>query len=215
MIKSIRFVTHVFPALAFATALASTVHAGCGEISQLQTPFAFAKTSVDAQALMLRAASATREVAANAASGGAQVNTATIVGMWSVNFISLGNTAHNPSIPDGALVDFGYTQWHSDGTELMNSGGHAPATGNFCMGTWVRSGYFTYELNHFALSYDSTTGNLAAKIAIREQVTLDPTGNQFTGTFTIDSYDPKSGAKLDHVAGTLSATRVTVDQIAP
>jgi hypothetical protein len=132
-----------------------------------------------------------------------------------IQFISLGNTLHNPSIPDGAVIDFGYTQWHSDGTELMNSGGHAPATQNFCMGTWVRTGYFTYQLLHFALSYDPATGNLAAKVAIREQVTLDPTGNQFTGTFTIDAYDPKSRLKVDHVAGTLSATRVTVDQTAP
>jgi len=44
-----------------------------------------------------------------------------------------GNTVHNPSIPDGAQLDFGYTQWHSDGTELMNSGGHAANTGNFCV----------------------------------------------------------------------------------
>jgi len=70
-------------------------------------------------------------------------------------------------------------------------------------------------LNHFALSYNPATGNLAAKIHIFEQVTLDPSGNEFTGTVTIDAYDPKSGLKVDHVTGTVSATRVTVDQITP
>jgi hypothetical protein len=150
-----------------------------------------------------------------AALGGAEFNTATIVGMWSIQFISLGNTAHNPPIPDGAQIDFGYSQWHSDGTELMNSGGHTPVTGNWCMGTWVRSGFFTYELNHFALSYDATSQLLTAKIDIREQVTLDPSGNEFTGTFTIDVYSPTTGAKLDHLAGTISAVRVTVDQTNP
>ena len=194
--------------------LAPVASAGCGDTSQLQSPFVFAQTTVDAQTLLQRAEYANRAVA-GAASGGASINTASIVGMWSIQFISQGNTAHNPSIPDGAVIDFGYTQWHSDGTELMNSGGHAPGTQNFCMGTWVRSGYFTYTLNHFALSYDATSGNLTAKVDIREQATLDPSGNQFTGTFTIDAYDPKSGAKLDHVAGTISATRITVDQTTP
>ena len=63
--------------------------------------------------------------------------------------------------------------------------------------------------------HDPTTGNLAAKIHILEQVTLDPSGNQFTGTVTIDAYDPKSALQADHVTGTISATRVTVDQITP
>jgi hypothetical protein len=215
MIKTFRFVANVFPALAVAAALAPAVHAGCGDITTLQAPFVFTQAGMGAQALVQRDAHATRAATISAASGGAAFNTATIVGMWNLQFISQGNTAHNPSIPDGALLDFGDTQWHSDGTELMNSGGHAAATGNFCMGTWVRSGYFTYVLNHFALSYDPTAGNLAAKIHIFEQVTLDPSGNEFTGTVTIDAYDPKSGLKVDHVTGTVSATRVTADQITP
>jgi hypothetical protein len=214
MINKLRFVTHVFPALAVAAALAPIASAGCGDTSNLQAPFVFAKASVNAPALLQKAADASR-AAATASIGGAEINTATIVGMWSIQFISEGNAASTPSIPDGALIDFGYTQWHSDGTELMNSGGHTPASGNWCMGTWVRSGYFTYELNHFALSYDTTTGDLAAKIDIRQNVTLDPTGNQFTGMFTIDAYDPTSGKNVQHIAGNVSAVRITVDQTTP
>ena len=63
---------------------------------------------------------------------------ASIVGMWNFQFVSKGNTAHNPSIPDGALLDFGYHQVHSDGTEIINSSGHAPATENFCLGVTNR-----------------------------------------------------------------------------
>ncbi len=215
MRNTFRFVAHVFPALAIAAALAPAVHAGCGDTSKLQAPFVMAPArgtaqASSAQALLQRAANATA-----AALSGAELNTASVVGMWNIQFISQGNTAHTPPIPDGAQIDFGYSQWHSDGTELMNSGGHAPATGNFCMGTWVRSGFFTYVLNHFALSYDASNGNLTGKVDIREQVTLDPSGNEFTGTFTIDVYDPSTGAQLDHLAGNVSATRVTVDQTTP
>jgi hypothetical protein len=214
MIKTFRLVTHVFPALAFVAALTPAAHAGCGDVSSLQLPFVFADSAGSAQAFM-RATGTGGAPAISASSGSGPFNTATIVGMWNIQFISKGNTAHNPSIPDGALLDFGYTQWHGDGTELMNSGGHAANTGNFCMGTFVRTGLFTYVLNHFALSYDPVSGNLTAKVHILEQVTLDPSGNAYSGTLTIDAYDPKSGTQLDHVSGTVSATRVTVDQVNP
>jgi hypothetical protein len=199
-----RFAIRVLQALAVGTALASTASAGCGDVSSLQPPFQFAQAL--AAPLALHAMSA---------SSNAMFNTASPIGMWNVQLISLGNGSHNPPIPDGALIDFGYTQWHSDGTEILNSGAHAPATENFCLGVWVRTGMFTYELNHFALSYDATSGALANKVNIREQITLDPSGNQYSGTFTIDIYDPTSGQHLDHLAGTVAATRVTVDQTTP
>jgi len=52
-----------------------------------------------------------------------------IVGFWKVTFVAQGN----PGIPDGAVIDFGYAQWHGDGTEILNSS-RPPATGNFCLG---------------------------------------------------------------------------------
>jgi hypothetical protein len=212
MTRNFRFVTQLFPALAVVGGLAPAAHAGCGDPSQLQAaPFVFSQTSSNAQALVQRAKTAANAIAA----GNATANTASIVGMWRIQFTSQGNTAHNPPIPDGAMLDFGYVQWHSDGTEIMNSGGHAANTGNFCMGTWVRSGYFTYELNHFALSYDATTGNLTAKINIIEKITLDPSGNEFTGTLVENVYNPTSGAQVDHVVGTISAQRITVDDTTP
>ncbi len=51
-------------------------------------------------------------LAAEAIAGGnAVINTASIVGMWKGQFISQGNTTHNPPVPDGVQLDFGYTQW--------------------------------------------------------------------------------------------------------
>src|SRR6185437_8639120 len=111
---------------------------------------------------------------------------------------------------DGAVVDFGYNQWHSDGTEILNSGGHAPASENFCLGVWGQTGYLTYELNHFALSYTPSTGTLANYVNIREQITLSPSGDKYSGPFTIDIYDLK-GNRVDHIAGNITAQRVTVD----
>ena len=46
---------------------------------------------------------------------------------------------------------------------------------------------------------------------IREQITLDHSGNSFAGTFTIDQYDPSGNNRLAHVAGTITATRITAD----
>ena len=127
-----------------------------------------------------------------------------IVGFWKVKFLSEGN----PGIPDGAVLDNGFVQWHGDGTEIMNSS-RPPATGNFCLGVWQKSGPSGYELNHFALSSD-LSGNLVGPAQIREDITLNQRADQYEGTFTIDQYDI-SGNPLGHVAGRVTATRITVD----
>jgi hypothetical protein len=132
---------------------------------------------------------------------------AAIVGLWSVNLTSKGN----PGIPDGAVVDWGYAQWHSDGTEIMNSGNHAPATQNFCLGVWEKTGGSTYKLNHFALSYDLVSGTFNGTVNIREQVTLDHRGNTFTGTFTIDVFPPGASKAAMHLAGEITGQRITAD----
>jgi hypothetical protein len=186
----------------FVMVLAPRATAGCGDLSTLQGPFVFAQEAPSASLL-----SRTVEAEKSAERGSAG---ASIVGMWNFQFVSEGNTAHNPSIPNGAVIDFGYAQLHSDGTEIINSGGHAPATGNFCLGVWGQTGFLTYEVNHFPLSYDATTGALANLINVREQLTLSPSGDSFTGTFTLDVYDTK-GNHVDHLGGNITATRVTVD----
>ncbi len=120
-----------------------------------------------------------------------------IVGMWSVTFTAGGN-----------VIDFGYAQWHSDGTEIMNSGGRAPSTENFCLGAWAQTGALSYHLNHYALSY-TPAGVLNAKVNIKEDVVVDPGGSSYAGPFTIDVYDPTGGTLLQHVAGRVVGRRVS------
>jgi hypothetical protein len=120
-----------------------------------------------------------------------------IVGMWQFRMTSGGQTA-----------DFGYQQWHSDGTELMNSGGRAPASQNFCMGVWRQVAPSRYHLNHLALSYDPSSGTLNARVNIKEDVTVDPSGNDYSGSFTIDVYDPSGTTAVAHQSGQVTAQRI-------
>lgn len=184
----------------FGVFFVSQARAGCGDESSLQGPFVFPNASSQVAAVL-----ATPEHASARGS-----SSPSIIGLWSIQFLSQGNTTHTPPIPDGALIDWGFNQWHSDGTELLNSGGHAANTGNFCMGVWGQTGFLTFELNHFALSYDATSGALLNVVNLREQDTLSPSGDSYTGTFTLDVYDP-NGSHVDHLAGTVTGTRVTVD----
>lgn len=143
-----------------------------------------------------------------------------IVGFWHVKFVSDGVSQGIPGgVPAGAEVDAGYSQWHSDGTEIMNSGGRAPNTGDFCLGVWAKVGPSQYKLNHFAAAWDPTkgavgpagpAGELIGPANIKEEVILSPGGNHFTGAFTIDQYD-EAGTKIVHLQGTINGTRITVE----
>jgi hypothetical protein len=83
----------------------------CGP-NQLQSPFAIQPVMLNAHNPLeaVTSESLARDLS-NALSG----NSPTIVGMWSFQFISMGNTTHSPSIPDGAQLDFGYNQWRACG----------------------------------------------------------------------------------------------------
>jgi hypothetical protein len=179
--------------------------------AKLQGPFAIQQLSPDAQNPLALATSASLARDLSIAAGSSN---ASIVGMWSFQFLSMGNTTHSPSIPDGAVLDFGYTQWHSDGNEILNSGTRAPATENFCLGTWQKTGRSTYQLSHFALGYDAATGLLNSKTIIVETVTLSPGGTKFSGTLTLTVFDP-TGKQVDHLTGQVTAERLTVDTTTP
>jgi hypothetical protein len=185
---------HMLSAAAFLPLLATHATAGCGTVGDLTGSFRMASP---ATMKLLTPAVATAKAQGN--------GSPSLVGMWNVQFISQGNTAHNPSIPDGAVIDFGYSQIHSDGTEILNSGAHSPATQNFCMGVWGQTGFLAFEVNHFALSYNQLSGVLTNYVNIREQLTLSPSGESLTGTFTIDIYDTSEN-HVDHLAGNITAT---------
>ena len=131
-----------------------------------------------------------------------------IVGFWHVKFISEGSRG----IPDGTEVDAGYAQWHSDGTEIMNSAGRSPTTNAFCLGVWQSIGNHQFQLNHFAAAYDATGTHLIGPANIRETVTVGPRGKHFEGNFTIDQYD-EAGNGIAHVQGKITGTRIEVDTL--
>ena len=129
-----------------------------------------------------------------------------IVGFWHVDFIAEGNTN---GIPDGTPIDSAYVQWHSDGTEIMNSS-RDPRTSSFCLGVWKKSGAFTYTLKHFALSWNPD-GTPLGPATVLENVTLARGGDTFTGTFTITQYATDGITILPPtpIVGTLAGTRIT------
>lgn len=120
-----------------------------------------------------------------------------IVGMWSFTMT-----------PTAGPGDFGFQQWHSDGTELMLSGGRTPIINNYCMGVWRQTAPSRYHLNHLAISYDATTQKIDARVNIKEDVTLDPSGNSYTGSFTLDVYDPTGRTMVASQHGQVTAQRV-------
>lgn len=128
---------------------------------------------------------------------------AVITGFWKVQFLAKGN----PDIPDGAVIDDGYATWHSDGTELMNSS-RAPMTGSVCMGVWKQTKRNTFKLNHFGLSWDPSGTTFVGPSNLREEVVVDRSGNNYSGTFSITQYDT-NGNTLAHVVGVIVANPET------
>ena len=98
-----------------------------------------------------------------------------IVGFWQVDFVAKDNTN---GIPDGTPIDSAYVQWHSDGTEIMNSS-RDPRTQSFCLGVWKKTGPFSYTLKHLAMSWTSD-GTPIGPATILENVTLARRGDTFT-----------------------------------
>ena len=181
---------------ACALVLAGSASAECGRVSGPRP----SPTSLHLQA------AAPRFLRAALPADEAEADSMAIVGFWHVKFISHGSTG----IPDGTEVDAGYAQWHSDGTEIMNSAGRSPTTNAFCLGVWQSIGPRQFQLNHFAAAYDSTGTHLIGPANIRETVTVGPRGKHFEGTFTIDQYD-ESGNLLAHVQGKITGVRIDVD----
>ena len=164
--------------------------AGCG-VEAPKSPAVFEKGAADGARLI--------RVASN--------GTPSMVGLWSVTFSG------------GVPPDWGYSEWHSDGTEIMNSGGHTAATGNFCLGVWTQIGPFTYRLNHFALAYNPAAdpahpengGALAAKINIQETVTIDQRGNDFSGSVVETVFSPTGALVAGPLNGVIVGHRMTAN----
>lgn len=171
-----------------------------------------ASSSVQAEAFAqfaggIRAAQQARAATANATwlpNFNAPGEHGAIVGYWKFAFTA----------PDGVTgIDWGFQQWHSDGTELTNSGGQLPATGNFCTGVWEQAGRGAYRLNHWAIAWNlpgTDPADLAGLVNIRELVSVDWTGNSMSGTVSLDLYATDATTFLAHLGeGTVSGVRIT------
>jgi hypothetical protein len=178
--------------LVFCAALAPPLRAECGSLNT------FTRGSLKRQSWQYQYPTASLLLASE------QSSDDPIVGFWKVTLTAKGNA----DIPDGAPIDQGYAQWHSDHTEIMNSS-RAPVTSSFCLGVWKRVGHSRYSLNHFAISWDPNS-NLVGPGNIREHVLLSDDGKSFSGSFTIDQYDT-SGNLLVHIQGDITGSRISVD----
>jgi len=205
--RSARAATGLFPKgvklmglFALVAAFIPAAQASCGDLAGLSAPFQF--TDASAQVRSMQEDEVARGRGGNPA--------ASIVGLWKFTVSSQGNTSHNPPIPDGAVIDWGYSQWHSEGNEFSTSALHSPASGNICMGTWEHDSDRIYNLNHFALNFDATSGAWTGTVNIHQTVTVSLGGTMYTGTYIIDVYDTK-GNHVDHVGGQVTAIRINLD----
>jgi hypothetical protein len=184
--------TVLFGVLAMVLILAIGAGAQCGSLDQLKSG-----TALSPQSWLddgLRAGSFLR------ISGHDSEHS--IVGFWKFEM----KAKDSPGLPDGLTIDHGFAQWHSDGTEIMNSS-RAPATGSFCLGVWKRTAD-SYKLNHFALSWNPDNTFLGPA-NIREDVRLSEDGKSFSGTFSLTQYN-QAGTAVFHAVGEITGKRITV-----
>jgi len=123
----------------------------------------------------------------------------TIVGLWDVKFIA-----------DNQVVDEGFDQYHSDGTEILNDT-PPPAAGNVCLGVYENTGPRTLSLKHPSWLYDPTNTFVIGRVTILERITLDRGGRSFTGTFTVQFRDLSGNTFAPDLTGQLKADRITPD----
>jgi len=102
-----------------------------------------------------------------------------IVGLWDQRFIV-----------GGQLYDEALDQLHADGNEVAIDI-VPPIAGNVCVGIWKKAqGARTYNVMHPFWVFDPATNTiLIGRGLITETITLDKSGNKFTGTFKITFRD--------------------------
>jgi hypothetical protein len=117
----------------------------------------------------------------------------------------------------GFSEDWGTQAWHSDGTEIMFSGGQNPETGDVCQGVWRRIGPSTYTLNHIAMGWLAPGGPFGIRVHFHMIVRLSASGDSFTGTYKAAVYSVSPANPFDESVqvasgtGTVTASRVKPD----
>jgi hypothetical protein len=185
--KTLRKLSVTLGAIVVVTMMAATANAGCGDIGHRK-------------ATLKRQGWQGSEFGVPALRLVSEQDNDPITGMWKVTFTA-GTTQ----------IDAGFSVWHADGTEIMNSGDRSPLTGDFCIGVWKKINNH-YKLNHGSIGWDSTGTVQVGPANIVEDVELGPKGNAFSGTFTITQYD-MNGNVLETVSGNIAGTRIDVNTV--
>lgn len=210
MTKKFSVLTVALGVIALGTSFAPMARAGCGFHPEIQP-----KGSLKPMAFVL-------------GSGLMGADDATeqnpIVGLWRVKVLSQGNQA--AGIPNYTVLDQGFSAWHSDGTEILNSG-RDPVTTNFCLGTWKQVGASSYKLAHYTMSWSGLSVDAKGNIVvspktkeplntyigpgyISETVTLSAGKESFQGTFSVEQFD-QNGKSLYVLTGDIFGTKITTD----
>jgi hypothetical protein len=127
-----------------------------------------------------------------------------IVGLWQFKFA-------------GFIVDWGTEAFHSDGTELIFSGGQNPETGDVCQGVWRKVGPNTYTLNHIAMGWLAPGAGFGIRVHFHAIINVNSTGHGFTGTYRATVYSVSPANPFDESIpvvsgnGTMTGSRVQPD----
>jgi hypothetical protein len=125
----------------------------------------------------------------------------TIVGAWFSRvtptvippFVGLGTFTADGGLINTTSLSLGFP---------LESPGH---------GQWVRAGRDRYDLTFFTVSAD-TAGNHILTSKVRAKLRLSADGDEFTGVFQVDVFDPNGGL-LASDTGTVKSTRIKVEPL--
>ena len=120
------------------------------------------------------------------------------VGLWAVN-VTLG----------GQVIYQAFESFTLDGLEFLNDNGPT-LEGNVCFGVWTAPSRNTIKVYHPSWNYDMS-GNLIGTVVIRDQITLDASGNSFKGTVVVDTYDLNGNVAAPELQAQLSGKRITAN----
>jgi hypothetical protein len=211
MSKKFSALTVALGVIALGTVLAPVARAGCGFNPGIQP-----KGSLKPMAFVLGSGLGYQDSTSTAENP--------IVGLWRIKVLSQGNQA--AGIPNYTVLDQGFSAWHSDGTEILNSG-RDPVTTNFCLGTWKQIGASSYKLAHYTMSWSGLTTDAKGNIVvnpktkeplntyigpgyIQEIVTIGAGKTTFQGTFSVEQFD-QTGKSLYLLNGDIFGTKITTD----
>ncbi len=165
------------------SAMASTAFAGCGK----ENRFVYPPIGQESRAAAARSAF---EQGPDAA----PPNKDNVTGLWLVTVNA-----------DGQVAFQAYEAFTGEGLEFLNDNG-SPLAGNVCFGMWTVQGK-TVKVTHPSWSYDDS-GNLIGTVIISSIITINPDGNTYKGTYTVEAFDLNNHSQGIVLQGSLTARKL-------